>query len=143
MNDPRYVDATHDAGDLLDQGFTKFILDLGGVRESGSSFLSTLLTMMRRIRQQGGEAVLAQQCATPNVERVLYDMREWMTTGTFSSPSRSWSVFHEGSGVIAAAAQARARCRHAGSRINRARRVSDRSPRRSALRWDVLPGAAP
>jgi anti-anti-sigma regulatory factor len=73
MNDPRYVDATHDAGDLLDQGFTKFILDLGGVKDSGSSFLALLLTMTRRIRQHGGEAVLAHPA--PNVERVLYDMR--------------------------------------------------------------------
>jgi anti-sigma B factor antagonist len=73
MNDPRYVDATRDAGDLLEQGVTKFILDLGGVRETGSSFLALLLTMTRRIRQHGGEAVLAQP--TPNVERVLYDMR--------------------------------------------------------------------
>jgi anti-sigma B factor antagonist len=73
MNDPRYVDATHDAGDLLEKGIKKFILDLGGVRESGSSFLALLLTMTRRIRQRGGEAVLAH--AAPNVERVLHDMR--------------------------------------------------------------------
>jgi anti-anti-sigma regulatory factor len=59
MNDPRYVDASRDTKDLLDQGFRKFVLDLGGVRETGSAFLGLLLTMTRRIRQEGGEAVLA------------------------------------------------------------------------------------
>jgi anti-anti-sigma factor len=73
MNDPRYVDAPREASELMDQGFKKFILDLGGVKQTGSGFLALLLTMTRRIRQEGGEAVLAH--AGPNVEKVLYDMR--------------------------------------------------------------------
>ncbi len=59
MNDPRYVDASRDTREMLDQGFTKFVLDLGGVRETGDSFLALLVTLTRQIRQQGGEAVLA------------------------------------------------------------------------------------
>ena len=73
MNDPRYVDASRDADELIDQGLKKFILDLGGVKEKGSSFFALLLTITRRIRQQGGEAVIAH--AAPDVERVLLDMR--------------------------------------------------------------------
>jgi anti-sigma B factor antagonist len=59
MNDPRYVDASRDAHELLEQGFRKFVLDLQGVRESGDSFLGLLVTLTRQIRKQGGEAVLA------------------------------------------------------------------------------------
>jgi anti-sigma B factor antagonist len=73
MNDPRYVDASRDADELLDQGLKKFILDLGGVKEKGSSFLALLLTLTRRIRRHGGDAVIAH--AAPDIERVLSDMR--------------------------------------------------------------------
>ncbi|MGP0069291.1 MAG: STAS domain-containing protein [Isosphaeraceae bacterium] len=59
MNDPRYVDASEDIGDLLDQGFRHFILDLSAVRETGATFLGVLMTITRRIRRDGGEAVLA------------------------------------------------------------------------------------
>jgi anti-sigma B factor antagonist len=59
MNDPRYVDAGRDLRDLLDQGYRNFILDLGGVRQTGSSFLGVLMTLTRQIQQHGGEAVLA------------------------------------------------------------------------------------
>jgi anti-sigma B factor antagonist len=59
MNDPRYVDASEDIGDLLDQGYRKFILDLSGVRETGATFLGLLMTITRRIRRGGGEAALA------------------------------------------------------------------------------------
>jgi anti-sigma B factor antagonist len=59
MNDPRYVDASRDIGDLLDQGSTQFVIDLTGVRETGASFLGLLMTITRRIRQRHGEAVLA------------------------------------------------------------------------------------
>jgi anti-sigma B factor antagonist len=73
MDDPRYVDAPREASELLDQGFKKFILDLGGVKESGSGFLALLLTMTRRIRQDHGEAVLSR--ASQHIEKVLFDMR--------------------------------------------------------------------
>jgi anti-sigma B factor antagonist len=59
MNDPRYVDAARDLGDLLEQGARQFVLDLTGVRETGASFLGLLMTLTRRIRQAEGEAVLA------------------------------------------------------------------------------------
>jgi anti-anti-sigma regulatory factor len=59
MNDPRYVDAARDLGDLLDRGARQFVIDLTGVRETGASFLGLLMTLTRRIRQADGEAVLA------------------------------------------------------------------------------------
>jgi anti-anti-sigma factor len=59
MNDPRYVDASRDVRELLDQGFKNFILDLNGVREIGSGFLGLLTTITRRIRRHDGEVVLA------------------------------------------------------------------------------------
>ena len=59
MNDPRYVDASRDLGDLLDQGARHFVIDLTGVRETGASFLGLLITLTRRIRQEHGEVVLA------------------------------------------------------------------------------------
>jgi anti-anti-sigma factor len=73
MNDPRYVDASRDIQDLLDQGHRNFILDLGGVKETGSSFLGVLMTITRRIRQHEGDAVIAH----PNrdTQRYLEMMR--------------------------------------------------------------------
>jgi anti-sigma B factor antagonist len=59
MSDPRYVDAAKEARDILHQGFRKFVVDLGGVRETGSSFLGLLMTITRKVRQHGGELVLA------------------------------------------------------------------------------------
>jgi anti-sigma B factor antagonist len=59
MNDPRYTDAGRDIQELLDQGRRKFILDLGGVHETGSSFLGLLMTITRRIQKPGGEVVFA------------------------------------------------------------------------------------
>jgi anti-sigma B factor antagonist len=73
MSDPRYVDASRDASDMVDQGFQKFILDLGGFRETGASFVGLLTTMTRRIRQQGGGAVLAH--LSNDTERFINDMR--------------------------------------------------------------------
>ena len=59
MNDPRYVDAARDVHELLAQGLRNFVIELVGVRETGSSFLGVLMTITREIRQQGGDAVLA------------------------------------------------------------------------------------
>jgi anti-sigma B factor antagonist len=73
MNDPRYVDAVKDTRQLLDQGYRKFILDLGGVKETGSSFLGLLVSLTRRIRQEGGEVSLAQ--VGDSLERVFNEMR--------------------------------------------------------------------
>jgi anti-anti-sigma factor len=73
MNDPRYVDASRDVREMLEQGFTKFILDLGGVREVGSSFLGLLITMTRQIRQHRGEVALAH--LSQNMESFIDMMR--------------------------------------------------------------------
>jgi anti-sigma B factor antagonist len=59
MNDPRYVDAGRDVGDLLGRGFRRFVLDLRGIREAGAPLLGLLMTLTRQVRRQGGEAVLA------------------------------------------------------------------------------------
>jgi anti-anti-sigma regulatory factor len=59
MNDPRYIDAGHDIQELLELGHKKFVLDLGGVRDTGSSFLGLLMTITRRIQRRGGDTVLA------------------------------------------------------------------------------------
>jgi anti-anti-sigma factor len=73
MNDPRYVDATRDVLDLIDQGMRHFVLELAGVRETGSSLLGVLMTITREIRKHGGEAVLAHP--SPAVERHLLEMQ--------------------------------------------------------------------
>jgi anti-sigma B factor antagonist len=73
MNDPRYVDAARDVQELLDQGYQNYILELAGVRETGSSFLGVLMTITREIRQRGGEAVLARP--SKEVEKYLTMMQ--------------------------------------------------------------------
>jgi anti-anti-sigma factor len=73
MNDPKYVDAARDVQSLLDQGIRKFVVELAGVRETGSSFLGVLMTITREIRQQKGEAVLAH--ASKEVKHYLNEMQ--------------------------------------------------------------------
>lgn len=73
MNDPRYVDAGRDIQELLEQGRKKFVLDLGGVRETGSSFLGLLMTITRRIQRRGGEVVLGH--LSQQVEELLETMQ--------------------------------------------------------------------
>jgi anti-anti-sigma factor len=73
MNDPRYIDASRDTREMLDQGFRKFILELSGVREVGSSFLGLLTTMTRQVRQHGGELVLAH--VSQDMETFINEMR--------------------------------------------------------------------
>ncbi len=73
MNDPRYIDASRDTSDLLEKGFAKFIFDLGGFRETGSSFLGLLMTMTRRVRKHGGEAVLAH--LAPDTAKFIDEMQ--------------------------------------------------------------------
>jgi len=60
MNDPRYVDAAREVGDLLDQGERNFVMEMSGVHETGGSFLGVLMTMTREIRRAGGEVVMAR-----------------------------------------------------------------------------------
>jgi anti-anti-sigma factor len=73
MNDPKYIDAARDVHDLLDQGFQNYIIELAGVRETGSSFLGVLMTITREIRQRGGDAVLARP--SRDVEKYLMMMQ--------------------------------------------------------------------
>jgi anti-sigma B factor antagonist len=81
MNDPRYVDAGRDIQELLDQGRRNFILDMGGVHETGSSFLGLLMTITRRIQKPGGEIVLA------HLSRHMEEFLETMQMEDF------WDVF--------------------------------------------------
>lgn len=60
MNDPRYTSARDDVDDLLDRGYSRFILELSDVREAGSPFFGLLVTLTRQVRQEGGDVVLAR-----------------------------------------------------------------------------------
>jgi anti-sigma B factor antagonist len=88
MNDPRYIDASADAKDLLDRGFKKFVIDLQGVRETGDSFLGLLITLTRQIRKRGGEAVLAH--VSRDTEQFLESMQ--LTDHWDSFPSAAGAV---------------------------------------------------
>ncbi len=83
MNDPRYVDAARDVRELLDQGIRNFVIELAGVKETGSSFLGVLMTITREIRSARGEAVLAHP--SRDVEKYLAMMQMddyWDVFGT-------------------------------------------------------------
>jgi anti-sigma B factor antagonist len=73
MNDPRHFDAARDVRELLDQGYRRFVLEVGGVRETGSTVLGLLTTLTRQVRREGGEAVLAN--VSPPLEKYLDLMR--------------------------------------------------------------------
>jgi anti-anti-sigma regulatory factor len=73
MNDPRHFDASRSVGELLDQGTLGFVLEMSGVRETGPTLLGLLTTLTRMIRNEGGEAVLAN--ISPQVETFLDEMR--------------------------------------------------------------------
>jgi anti-anti-sigma factor len=88
MNDPRYVDAGQDIQDVLEQGYQKFVLDLGNVRETGSSFLGLLMTITRRIQRRSGDVVLA------HLSREVEELLETMQMEDF------WDVFPGVKGAI-------------------------------------------
>jgi anti-anti-sigma regulatory factor len=73
MNDPRYVDASRDVIDMLDQGLHNYVIELAGVHETGASFLGLLVTITREIRRSGGEVVLAH--LSRDVEKYLSEMQ--------------------------------------------------------------------
>ncbi len=73
MNDPRHFDSIRDVRALLDQGVLGFVLEMGGVRETGSVLLGLLTTLTRMVRNEGGELVLAN--LSPPVEQFLDEMR--------------------------------------------------------------------
>lgn len=73
MNDPRYVDASRDVLELLDQGVRNFVLELVGIRDTGSSLLGILMTITREIRKRHGDAVVAHP--SPAIEKYLAEMQ--------------------------------------------------------------------
>jgi anti-anti-sigma regulatory factor len=94
MNDPRYVDARMDLRDLLDQGYRKFILDLTGARETGSSFLGLLITLNRQIGHDRGEAVLANP--SREMQRFLGEMQLEEYWDVFASVQEAMEFFRRG-----------------------------------------------
>jgi anti-sigma B factor antagonist len=95
MNDPRYVDASRDVRDLLEQGRKNFVLDLREVRETGSSFLGVLMTLTRQVRQRGGEVALAHP--SREMEEVLSVMQMDDYWDVFPSAEAAREFFRRGS----------------------------------------------
>jgi anti-sigma B factor antagonist len=73
LNDPRHFDASRDVRNLLDQGHRKFVMELVGIREMGSTSMGLLVTLTRLIRQYGGEVVLAR--LNPATKQFIDDMQ--------------------------------------------------------------------
>ncbi|MFO0889915.1 MAG: STAS domain-containing protein [Isosphaeraceae bacterium] len=92
MNDPRYVDATRDVRDLLEQDARNFVIELAGVRDTGPSLLGVLMTITREIRKHGGEAVLAHP--SPAVEKYLTLMQMDEFWDIFMSVEEAKGFFH-------------------------------------------------
>jgi len=92
MNDPRYVDATRDVLDLLDQGVRAFVIELAGVRDTGDSLLGVLMTITREIRKQGGEVVIAHP--SPAVEKHLTMMQLDDFWDIFATVGEATEFFH-------------------------------------------------
>lgn len=73
MDDPRHFDAVKDVGEMLDQGFRKFALELKGVNEMGDSGMGLLITITREIRKASAEVVLISP--SRSMQRILADMQ--------------------------------------------------------------------
>jgi anti-anti-sigma regulatory factor len=73
MNDPRYASAGGAIEAQIAEGRTRWVLELADVRETGGPLLGVLMTLTRRIRQAGGEVVLAH--VSRELERALEEMR--------------------------------------------------------------------
>ena len=73
LNDPRHFDAARDVRELLDQGYRRFVLEVGTVRETGPTVLGLLMTLTRLVRNDGGEVALAN--VTPPMEKYLDSMK--------------------------------------------------------------------
>jgi anti-sigma B factor antagonist len=95
MNDPRHFDASRDVGELLDQGYLRFVLELGNVRETGPTVLGLLTTLTRKIRKADGEAVLAN--VSPAMEKFLDEMQM----------DSYWDIFDDAGEAIAFLAKRR------------------------------------
>lgn len=83
MNDPRHFDALRDVTELIDQGYRRFVLEMGSVRETGPTILGLLTTLIRKIRQAEGEAVLA------NLTRPMANFLDEMRMDAY------WDVFDD------------------------------------------------
>jgi anti-sigma B factor antagonist len=73
MDDPRHFDAARDVQALLDEGHRAFVIELGHVRELGTSALGLLVTLTRLVRRHDGEVVLAR--LTPELDDWLDSMK--------------------------------------------------------------------
>src|SRR5437763_326570 len=65
--------AAGDGADLVERGYRGFVLEVGGVRDTGATVLGLLTTITRMVRREGGEAVLAN--VTPPMEKFLDTMQ--------------------------------------------------------------------
>jgi len=73
LNDPRHFDASRDVRNILDQGYRKFVFELAGIREMGSTAFGLLMTLTRQIRQLEGETVLVR--LSRDTRRSIEEMR--------------------------------------------------------------------
>ncbi|MGZ3388352.1 MAG: STAS domain-containing protein [Isosphaeraceae bacterium] len=93
MNDPRYVDAARDVREMLEQGIRNYVIELAGVKETGSSFLGVLMTITREIRSAGGEAVLAHPSRDVEKHLAMMQMDDyWDVFGTVDEAKGSSSA---------------------------------------------------
>lgn len=96
MNDPRYVDASRDVVELLDNGVRNYVIELSGVRETGSSLLGILMTITREIRKQRGDAVVAHP--SPAIEKYLAEMQMDEFWDIFPSVGEAVAFYHRHDG---------------------------------------------
>lgn len=95
MNDPRHFDVGRDVDVLLDEGLRSFVLELSGFREMGPTAVGLLVTITRRIRQAGGEVVLARVARATSAYLEMMRLEEYWDTfpsvadaaGSFRRPS--------------------------------------------------------
>lgn len=73
MDDPRHFDAAKDVGEMIEQGFRNFALELKGVNEMGDSGMGLLITITRTIRKASGDVVLISP--SRSMQRILTDMQ--------------------------------------------------------------------
>src|SRR4051794_6832456 len=83
LNDPRHFDAGRDVKELLEQGYRKFVLELGGIREMGSTSMGLLMTLTRQVRKERGEVVLA------NLNKITSDYIDKMQLESY------WDLFDD------------------------------------------------
>lgn len=95
LNDPKHFDASRDLQELLDQGYRNVILELGGIREMGSTSMGLLMTLTRLVRNHGGEIVLAN--ASHGTEEFIEMMQMDTYWDLFESVDEAKEFFHRAS----------------------------------------------